>query len=77
MLHGEGEHSAILLIFIQLPFVIKTIVLAFFEWLFYTGFTIVIYMYRLTVFILMDNPIHSMEMSILYFKELPVKFSIK
>ena len=34
------EHSAILLTFIKLPFVIKIFVLSIFEWLFYTGFTI-------------------------------------
>ena len=35
----QGEHSAILLTFIKLPFVIKIFVLSIFEWLFYTGFT--------------------------------------
>ena len=34
------EHSAILLTFIKLPFVIKTYVLYIFEWPFYTGFTV-------------------------------------
>ena len=34
------EHSAILLTFIKLPFVIKIDVLSIFEWLFYTGFTV-------------------------------------
>ena len=34
------EHSAILLTFIKLPFVIKTFVLSIFEWPFYTGFTV-------------------------------------
>ena len=38
MLHGE--HSAILLTFIKLPFVIKIFVLSVFEWPFYTGFTV-------------------------------------
>ena len=36
----QGEHSAILSTFIQLPFVIKICVLSIFEWLFYTGFTV-------------------------------------
>ena len=36
----QGEHSAILLTFIKLPFVIKTFVLSIFEWPFYTGFTV-------------------------------------
>ena len=34
------EHSAILLTFIKLPFVIKIFVLSFFERPFYTGFTV-------------------------------------
>ena len=37
---AEGEHSAILLTFIKLPFVIKIFVLSIFEWPFYTGFTL-------------------------------------
>ena len=36
----QREHSALLLIFIKLPFVIKIIVLSIFEWPFYTGFTV-------------------------------------
>ena len=36
----QEEHSAILSTFIKLPFVIKIFVLSFFEWLFYTGFTV-------------------------------------
>ena len=35
-----SEHSAILSIFIRLPFVIKNLVLSIFEWPFYTGFTV-------------------------------------
>ena len=35
----QGEHSAILLTFIKLPFVIKIFILSVFEWPFYTGFT--------------------------------------
>ena len=34
------EHSALLLTFIKLPFVIKIFVLSIFEWPFYTGFTV-------------------------------------
>ena len=34
------EYSAILLTFIKLPVVIKIFVLSFFEWPFYTGFTV-------------------------------------
>ena len=33
-------HSAILLTFIKLPFVIKIFVLSIFEWQFYIGFTV-------------------------------------
>ena len=36
----QGEHSAILLTFIRLPFVIKIFVLSIFEWLPKTGFTV-------------------------------------
>ena len=38
----QGEHSAIHLIFINLPFVIKIFVLSVFEWPVYTGFTVLI-----------------------------------
>ena len=44
MLQGEhSEHSAILLTFIKLPFVIKIFVLCIFEWLLKTGFTVCIF----------------------------------
>ena len=36
----QGEHSAILLTFIKLPFVFKTFVLSIFEWLLKTGFSL-------------------------------------
>ena len=36
----QGEHSAILLTFIKLPFIIKIIVLSIFERPFYTGLTV-------------------------------------
>ena len=36
----QGEHSAIRLAFIKLPFVIKIYVLSVFEWPFYTSFTV-------------------------------------
>ena len=36
----QGEHSAILLTFIKLQFVIKSFVLSTIEWPFYTGFTV-------------------------------------
>ena len=39
----QGEHSAIRSTFIKLPFVIKNIVLSYFEWPFYTGFTVLAY----------------------------------
>ena len=38
----QGEHSATLLTFIKLPFVIKIFVLSFFEWSFYTVITLVL-----------------------------------
>ena len=37
------RHSAIISTFIILPFVIKIFVLSIFEWLFYTGFTVYIF----------------------------------
>ena len=37
---SKGEHSAILLTFIKLSFVIMIFVLSIFEWPFYTGFTV-------------------------------------
>ena len=37
-----GEHSAVLLAFIKLPFVIKIYVLSIFEWPYYTGFTVIL-----------------------------------
>ena len=40
----QGEHSAILLTFIKLPFVIKILVLSNFELLFYTGFTVIVFL---------------------------------
>ena len=36
----QEEHSALLSIFIELPFVIKIFVLSIFEWLLKTGFTV-------------------------------------
>ena len=36
----QREHSAILLTFIKLPFVIKIFILSIFEWVFYTGLTV-------------------------------------
>ena len=37
---SRGEHSAILLNFIKIPFVIKIFGLSIFEWPFYKGFTV-------------------------------------
>ena len=36
----QGEHSAILLTFNKLPFLVEIFVLSVFEWSFYTGFTV-------------------------------------
>ena len=38
----QGEHSAILLTFIKLPFVMKIFDLSIFEWPFYTDLTVII-----------------------------------
>ena len=43
----SSEHSAILLTFIKLPFVIKMLVLSIFEGPFYTGFTVTIMVFAL------------------------------
>ena len=43
----QGEHSAILLTFIKLPFVIKIFVLSIFEWPFYTGFSLHVMVFKL------------------------------
>ena len=40
MQNAPREHSAILLTFIKLPFVLKTFVLPIFEWALKTGFTV-------------------------------------
>ena len=37
------EHSVILLIFIKLQYVVYTFVLSFFEWPFWTGFTVCVW----------------------------------
>ena len=42
----QGEHSAILLTFIKLPFAIKIFVLSIFEWLLKTGFTETVSIYQ-------------------------------
>ena len=38
----QVEHSAILSIFIKVPFVVKTFVMSIFECPFYTGFTVLL-----------------------------------
>ena len=40
----QGEHSAILLTFIKLPFVIKIFVLSIVEWPLKTGFTVLFFL---------------------------------
>ena len=52
------EHSAVLLTFIKLPFVIKSFVLSIFEWLFYTGFTVINQTVELDCLKLPDYSIH-------------------
>ena len=42
----KGEHSAILSTFIKLPFVIEIFVLSIFEWPFYTGFTVDVFLFH-------------------------------
>ena len=45
------EHSAILMTFIKLLFVIKTFVLSIFDWPFYTGFTVLLIFIFILVFL--------------------------
>ena len=52
----QGEYSAILLTFIKLPSVIEIFVLSIFEWLFYTGLT-VIQIIKITV--MFQNVLHA------------------
>ena len=42
----QGEHSAILLASIKLPFSIKTLVLSIFKWTLKTGFAVVISLFN-------------------------------
>ena len=48
----QGEHSAILLTFIKLPFSIKILILSIIEWPFYTGLTVQSYLVRVEAGIL-------------------------
>ena len=45
----QVEHSAILSTFIKLPFVIKPFVFVYFEWQLYTGFTVLLNIYKTLV----------------------------
>ena len=76
----QGEHSAILLTFIMLQFVIKIFVLSNFEWSFYTGFTVQRFLSRLSLDILklhtMDCVIYIIIIYVTYFENhLIIKFS--
>ena len=52
----QGEHSAILLTFLKLPFVIKIFVLSIYEWPFYTDFTVNVAKFQtLTSFLFSKN----------------------
>ena len=55
----QGEHSAILLTFFKLPFVIKIFVLSNFEWPFYTGFTVFMYFIMTNILVKDDLYINS------------------
>ena len=45
----QGEHSAILLTFVKLPFVIRIFVLFIFEWSLETGFTVHVHVHLFSV----------------------------
>ena len=51
----QGEHSAILLAFIKLPFVIKIFVLSNFEWPFNTGCTVLSHTHNQTTNIITES----------------------
>ena len=52
---AEGEHSALLSTFIELPFAIKLFVLSIFEWPFYSGILYVGYYKDFTLTINVKN----------------------
>ena len=62
-------HSAILLTFIKLPFVIKIFALTIFEWPFYTGFTVVC-IYARTIGISLVFPECSMRIAVFHSKQM-------
>ena len=51
----QGEHSAIYLTVINLPFVIKIFILSIFDWPFYTGFIECISQSQLRLFLFADG----------------------
>ena len=58
----QGEHSAIHLTFIKLPFVIKIFVLSIFEWPLKTGFTVspnVTFLMKAKACLINFSPVHS------------------
>ena len=57
----QGEHSALLLTFIKLSFVIKIFVLSIFEWPFYTGFIVVFYYMSLVLIVFQPNELVQVE----------------
>ena len=61
----QREHSAILSTFIKLPVVIKTFVLSIFQWMFYTGFTVLTEVVgEVNIFFL---PVHKNRLSVMTF----------
>ena len=62
----QGEHSAVLLTFIKLPFVIKIFILSIFEWLFYTVLILeIMYLYAVRMFVpdvCSDMPDYSVQL---------------
>ena len=53
----QWEHSAILLIFIKLPFDTKIFVLSIFEWPFYTCFTVLTKALQSSLFLLVPSSV--------------------
>ena len=69
----QVEHSATILTFIKLPFVFKIFVLSIFEWPFYTGFTVQVFIF----FIECMKPVCEKRKNVRLAKHLVAKSLIK
>ena len=62
---GGGGHSAMLLTFIKLPFVIKIFALSIFEWLLKTGFTVLLFIDQFCPRYLISSAIYFVILAVL------------